>query len=258
MTIPQLKEYLDTQKIPYKKSSRKSVLLDLVLKTKWYTGMVSSKELKKTLGFTAITQEKVTTQQVLDDFDSLESYEQGKRGFDDMVGYQLIGKKHKYYLDHYPIPKEKGENTQFKPTCQCLKKDGKICPHPSKSGSVFCGQHQNCRFVKGTVTPQQVRHVVKKESSQNIRKVLEKGGPRLSPAQKATLFEHCGEKCCPLNTRQCKYAICRSPESCETDCDNIRSAMLKKRLVAKKIPQQTVQILEKKLDRAYRQKHCGK
>lgn len=112
MTVAGLKAHLKKMGIAFPSGAKKADLIKMVEKhrgavthssSKWYDGRISAQKLKQVIGFEAVSEKDVTAKEVLDNYQSEQQYQKAKRGEDAMAGWQIIGKKSKYYLQEYPV-----------------------------------------------------------------------------------------------------------------------------------------------------------
>jgi len=174
--------------------------------------------------------------------------------------------------------------------CAALKAStGEGCTNRPLPGKRFCGLHgQAWRYVKGKITAEQVLKRQRQSENARIRQVLEKGGGKITPDERAYLAYHCGNKCCPLKDlpdslarfrpreEECKYFMCNPPPAnkegepfCDPSCDKILAKIFLKNIHRKKkrqkigtplLPpqqQQFFQYLGNTLDRAYKENDCS-
>lgn len=134
------------------------------------------------------------------------------------------------------------------------------CTHRVKDGSSYCGIHKRCRFPIHKTTKSTVQQTVKDQKKKAVRDIMGKVRS-LTTQQRQRLFQECGKKCCPLDTKDCSYAVCPPGDvSCIPECDRVRSAFVKKNMARKRQKQpdpQKYQKITKALDLIYKT-HCSK
>jgi hypothetical protein len=144
--------------------------------------------------------------------------------------------------------------------CQCyVKKTNLPCNNKKKKDSLYCGIHKNCKYPINKFTPQQFSKKMKQQKYDHIKKIFQQA-PKLTKSERQDIYSVCGKKCCPLDTNECKYSICKD-NTCQPHCPKILEAILKKNFARKNQKNPNVQkykMLSEYLTTAYKENNCSK